>query len=77
MKINEISPSKAALLAGIGYLMMMVTPFSEFAVLSKLIVPGDGSATVKNLMEQQFLFRMGIVGYLINFAGDICPAWAL
>src|SRR5579871_3645522 len=74
---NNLSLSKAALLAGIGYVLMMATPFVEFYALPKLIVSGDGAATVKNLIDQEALFRYAITGYLVNFTGDVLAAWAL
>ncbi len=76
-RINDLSMRNAALLAGVGYLMMMTTPFSEFYALPRLIVPDDGAGTLKNMIEQQPLLRYAIFGYVINFIGDTLAAWAL
>ncbi len=77
MKTSEISLGKAALLAGIGYIMMMGTPFAEFYAMPKLIVTGNGATILKSLIDQRFFLRVAITGYVINFAGDILAAWAL
>ncbi len=55
-----------ARLAGILYLLVIIFGvFSEFAVRSKLIVPDDISVTVKNILQNSLLFRLGIVSDLI------------
>jgi hypothetical protein len=74
---NKMSLRTAALLAGIAYLMMMATPFAEFYVFPKLIVPGNFVETAKNIIANEALFRFGIAGYLVNFIGDMLAAWAL
>jgi hypothetical protein len=75
--VNDISLPRAALIAGLAYLMMMVTPFAEFYIFPKLIVTGNFEETTRNIMANEALFRFGIVGYLINFLGDLIAAWAL
>lgn len=77
MKTSEISLSKAALLAGIGYVMMMGTPFAEFYAMPKLTIAGNGATILKSLIAQRYFLRMAITGYVVNFAGDILAAWAL
>jgi len=77
MTTNNISLRAAAITAGVGYLMMMGTPFAEFYVLEKLIVPENMAETAKNILANEALFRYGIVAYLVNFIGDLVAAWAL
>jgi hypothetical protein len=74
---NSMPLRRAALIAGIGYLLMMATPFAEFFVFPKLVVPGNIEETAKNIIANVALFRLAIVGYLVNFIGDILALWAL
>lgn len=74
---NDLAIGRAALIAGIGYILMMATPFAEFYAFPKLVVPGDAAGTVKSLTENEPLFRYAIAGYLVNFVGDILAAWGL
>ena len=76
--IAEISQSKAARIAGIGYLAIIILGiFAEFFVRTSLIVPGDASATANNISASMFLFQIGIASDLIMLAFDILVAWAL
>jgi len=80
---NEVTISKtslagAALIAGIGLLIMVLTaPFAELYVLPRLVVPADAAETVRNISANQTLFTSAIVGYLITFICDLVVAWAL
>jgi hypothetical protein len=69
--------SRAALIAAIAYILMMASPFAEFMVYQKLVVPGNAALTAKNILANQTLFNVGIFAYLVNFIGDILAAWAL
>jgi hypothetical protein len=78
MTLNRsISLSKAAWIAGFGYILMFGTAISEFAVMDKLVDMNNAESTFKNLVSNLPLFRYGIILYLINFLGDIIAAWAL
>ncbi len=56
------SPQKYARLAGVLYLLIFfVGPFAFFMGRVGVVVPGDPTATVKELMSSQSLFRLGIV----------------
>ena len=69
---------QAALVSGIGLLIMAVTaPFAEFFVYAKLIVSGDISQTVQNIQGNRGLFLTGIFAFLIVFICDVIVAWAL
>lgn len=55
-----ISPRKVALVAGIGLLLIaLLTPFAQFGVLQRLVVPADATATVDNITASERLFRIG------------------
>lgn len=74
----EISQRKAARIAGISYLSIIVLGiFAEFFVRGSLIVPGDAPATAKNISESMFLFQVGIASDLIMLGFDILVAWSL
>jgi hypothetical protein len=48
--------------------------FGEVYVPSKLIVWNDATATAKNIIESNLLFRLGFAGYLIEAVCDIALA---
>lgn len=61
------SPKKLARLAGVLYLILIVLGmFSYLFVSSKLIVPEDTSKTIDNIISSEFLFRSGIVSWLVS-----------
>ena len=64
--IADMSPRKAAKIAGAVYLICIVLgAFSNQFVRQILIVPGDATATVNNIMANESLFRLGFVADLI------------
>ena len=65
-RIADLSPRKAAKIAGVVYLICIVLGiFSNIFVRGKLIVPGDAATTVNNIMANEWLFRLGFVADLI------------
>jgi len=77
-RITDISLRQAAIIAGIGLLLMaIIAPFAEFSVRQGLIVPGDAATTAHNIMANEGLFRMAICVYLIVAMLDVVVAWAL
>jgi len=55
-------PASHARIAGLLYLVPMVLgPFSMMYVPSRILVPGDGAATVTHLLSSETLFRLGMV----------------
>ena len=75
---NKTSLRTAALIAGIGLLIMVIAaPFAELFVFPKLVVSGNAAETVKNIMDNKTLFISGLFGYLITFICDLVVAWAL
>ena len=76
--ITDISLRKAAIVAGVGSLIMTIlTPFVDFSVRQSLIVPGDAATTASNIMADELLFRIAICSYLIVAILDVVIAWAL
>lgn len=77
-RIVDMSPRKAALVAGFGYLIILVFGLlANFVLLENLIVRGDAAKTATNIMASESLFRMGIASWLIVLAFDAVVAWAL
>ena len=77
-RITDISLRQAAIIAGIGLLLMAIlAPFAEFSVRQGLIVPGDAATTANNIMANELLFRIALCIYLIVAILDVVVAWAL
>ena len=76
--ISEMTKSQAAIIAGIGLLLMTVLAiFANFFVLESLIVDGDAILTSSNIIASNGLFRWGLSCLLIVAILDIVVAWAL
>lgn len=62
-RINEMSPSVYARIAGVLYLIITVAAIvAHFYVPGKLIVPGDAATTAANIVASESLFRFGAIG---------------
>lgn len=73
-----LSLGTAALLAGIGLLLMVLAaPFAQLFVFPQLLVPGDAAQTASNLTQNRGLFLAGILTWLVNYAADVLVGWAL
>lgn len=69
------SPKKTARITGVLYLVIIICAgFSEGYVRSSLIVPGDAAATTDNIVNSEWLFRVGFVSDLIAFLSDAAVA---
>ena len=78
LTVPEISPRRAALIAGIGYVLLFgLAVFSNFFVREGLVVADDAQATATSIAESGTLFRLGLVAFLAIFLIDIVVAWAL
>jgi hypothetical protein len=76
--IEDKSPRKIARTAGLWYLLAgLPAPLSLVYIPSKLIVPGDATATANNIHASEMLFRIGIVGNLVSQIGFIFVSLAL
>ncbi len=72
------TPTRAARIAGIGYLAIYALAIvANFGVLNRLVVPGDASATTANLAGSIGLVRVGFLAFLMVFIADVVVAWAL
>ena len=70
----DMSLSKAARIAGLGYLAIFIFGFyAGFAATG----PGDSTTTAINKMANEVLFRSGIASWLIVLMADVVVAWAL
>jgi hypothetical protein len=58
-------------------IMTAVTPFAEFGVFHKLIIPGNVEQTVQNILGHKGLFLTGIFFFLVNYILDVVIAWGL
>lgn len=76
--VLDITPRRAALVAGVGYLVIFVLAiFANFVVLGGLVETGDAAATARNIVASEGTFRAGIVAFTIVFVVDVPIAWAL
>jgi hypothetical protein len=74
----ETSPRRAALVAGVGYVLLFgLAVFANFFVRDGLVVADDAQATATNIAESNTLFRLGLAAFLAIFLIDIVVAWAL
>jgi len=67
---------QAALIAGIGYLLMPVA-YAEFGIFPKLMIPGNIEQTAQNIAAHPQLFGAAIFCYLVTLILDVIIAWAL
>ncbi|MFN2141916.1 MAG: DUF4386 domain-containing protein [Candidatus Promineifilaceae bacterium] len=69
------SPQKLARIAGLLYLIIIVSGiFGFFFIRQSLIVPGDAAATAANISASEGLFRISIGADLIMIVADIALA---
>lgn len=67
--VAGLSPQTAARFAGVLYLIIIVGGlFAEAFVRQQLIVPGDPGAAVRNILEQELLYRVGFAVHLFYLA---------
>ena len=61
-----------ARIGGVLFLISAVAGgFGEFFVPSQLVVSGDVTATAKNIVASESLFRMGLAGYVVEALCDV------
>ena len=69
---------KAALIAGAGLLAMVICAVGAIVfIFEKLIVPGDASTTINNILAGEMQFRIGVTCLLVVAVLDFVVAWAL
>ncbi len=75
---HDIRPRTAALVGGIGLLVMaVVAALSNFGAINSLMATMDAGATARNLVNSAALFRLGALGLIVTAILDIVVAWAL
>jgi hypothetical protein len=76
-QIADQSPRKTARMAGLFYLIFILTTVLATYVRSRIIVSGDAVATANNIVSSQGLFRVGFVTELVSAVFFVLAAWAL
>ena len=76
MNIDQ-SPRKTARMAGLFYLIFILTTVLATYVRSRIIVSGDAAATANNIMGSELFFRIGFVTELVSAVFFVLAAWAL
>lgn len=72
------SPFVSARVAGLLYLVIITFGiFAEVVVRSRLIVDGGAQETAANILDSQWLFRMGFAADLVVFLCDVALAIVL
>jgi hypothetical protein len=64
-------------MAGLFYLIFILTTVLASNVRSRLIVSGDAAATANNIMGSELFFRIGFVTELVSAVFFLLAAWAL
>jgi len=75
--IQDISQNKIARMAGLFYLIYIITTASAAVIRSRIIVFGDAAATANNIISSQGLFRLGFVTQLVSAVFFLLAAWVL
>ena len=76
MNLNQ-SPRKTARMAGLFYLIFILTTVLASYVRSRIIVSGDAAATANNIMGSELFFRIGFITELVSAVFFVLAAWAL
>lgn len=76
--VNEKKTLFYARVVGFGLLLMAVVAlFANLFVIESFIIPGDAAATINNITDNEVLFRLAIVSFVIVLVLDVIVAWAL
>jgi hypothetical protein len=76
-QVADQSPRKTARMAGLFYLIFILTTVLATYVRSRIIVSGDAAATANNIMGSELFFRIGFVTELVSAVFFLLAAWAL
>jgi hypothetical protein len=76
-RFSKISLSKAAIIAGIGLIIMTILAFVGFPMFQSFIEPGDATKTANNIISSQLRFRIIACVFLVVIFLDVIVAWAL
>src|SRR5437763_1539545 len=66
-RTRESSPQFQARIAGVFYLLTIVTAMFAISVLGRLVVDNDAATTATNILAHESLFRLGFAGFLIGY----------
>jgi Domain of unknown function (DUF4386) len=72
-----IPQRRAALIAGLAYVIITVLSFFAISVLDGPTEPDNPAATVDNIVDSEVLFRSGLAAFIIVLIADVVVAWAL
>lgn len=65
-RTGDPSPRRIARLAGVFYLLLIVLgAFAELVVRAEVVVPGDATATARNVVAAETVFRLGILSDIV------------
>jgi len=76
-EVADLSPRRTARLAGLFYLIFILTFAFASYVRSTIIVSGDAATTANNIVSFQGLFRIAFMSELISAVFFFLAAWAL
>jgi len=76
--ITNLTPSKAAMVVGIAFIIsvFIVTLVDDF-LLANFVVPGDTEALASDIEANRRLFGLAVVGYLLVLVLDSIIGLAL
>jgi hypothetical protein len=67
MEINSSSLKSTARIAGLLYLILVITGiYGIMYIPSQIIVPGDSVSTAKNMISNELLFRSGVMNDILS-----------
>ncbi|TAI47820.1 DUF4386 domain-containing protein [Flagellimonas allohymeniacidonis] len=74
----KISVGQAAVIAGIAIVSMTIAAVVATDVsIGKLTISEDPTATFENIKNNQMLFRIGVLSWIVVLVSDIVAAWGL
>jgi hypothetical protein len=76
-RVADQSPRKTARVAGLFYLIFILTTVLATYIRSSFIVSGDAVATANNIVGCDLFFRFGFVTELVSAVFFVLAAWAL
>ena len=77
-KTIEISQNKAAKVAGLAYVLIIIIPLLSMLIIdSKITVSGDIVATINNIIANELLYRIDTTITLLMYVGVVILSLAL